>query len=186
MPLRSALAPPLALAAFTLLLASATCLRFARASDSRFGTHDVRSVFTIGKNVDHNEVHYGIRLDPSCAAVGDAPIYAYWTYPAPRRPSTADLNWLDRTVYGIKEQRVLERSPAGSRIEMTLRPTDRPITVVTGMRGAECVAEPITAINGVSARLDRVFVHVVGPFAVDWVEIHGSADGKPIVERVKR
>jgi hypothetical protein len=171
---------PLALAA-AVSLAPAV----ARASESRFGKHDIQTLFAIGKNLDRNEVQYGIRLDQNCVPYGDAPVYAYWRQYEEGPTVTEDLNMLDRTVYGIKSQAVVKRSPDESKVLMTIKATDRTIAVVTHNRNGKCVADPIALINGSPARLERVFVHVKSWLNVDWIEIKGSANGQTIVERIK-
>jgi hypothetical protein len=157
------------------------------AADSRFGPNDVRTVFEIGKNLDRNVVQYGVRLDKDCVPIGDEPIYAYWRQFEKGPEVTEDLNFLDKQGYGIKGEWVTKRSPDGSKILMTLRATDRPIAVIVKKNDeGKCTAEAITTINGGPAHLDRVFVHVAGFLKVDWIEIKGSANGKPVVERVNR
>jgi hypothetical protein len=159
----------------------------AHADDPRFWANDVRTVFVIGKNIDRDEVNYGIHLDKDCIPIGNEPIYVYWRQNEQGPNVTEDLNALDRTVYGIKGQWVTKRSPDESKVLMTLRATsERSIAVITRKRDGKCVADPIATINGAPARLDRVFVHVAGFLSVDWIEIRGVASGKPVVERVKR
>jgi hypothetical protein len=167
----------------------------ARADESRFGPHDVRAVFVIGKNLDRNEVQYGIRLDDQCVPVSSEPIYAYWRQYEQGPEVTEDLNFLDKTAYGIRMQVV--QSPPGKpkKIVMTLRATsDRGIAIVahklppeeSGGRGTACAAEALAFIANVPARLQRVYVHVAGFLSVDYIELTGTRldNGKPIVERI--
>ncbi len=156
------------------------------ADDARFGKHDVRSVFVIAKNIDRDEVRYGVHLDQDCAPRGPEPMHAYWQQIEQGPGVVEDLNFLDQTVYGIKEQRVTKRSAEESKVLMTLKATpDRAIAVVIHKREGRCVAEAVAFINAVPSFLDRVFVHVAGFLKVDWVEIMGRANGKQVVERVK-
>jgi hypothetical protein len=157
----------------------------AEAEESRFGRYDIQTLFAIGKNVDRNEVQYGIRLDQDCVPYGDAPVYGYWRQYEQGPSVTENLNMLDRTVYGIKNQTVVKRGADESKVLMTLRSTDRPIAVVTHKRDGKCVAETYAHINGISALLHTVFVHVAGFLSVDWIEIRGTASGRPIIEHVK-
>ena len=159
------------------------------AADSRFGPNDVRTLFEIGKNLDRNVVQYGIRLDKDCVPVGDEPIYAYWRQFEKGPDVTEDLNFLDKQGYGIKGEWVVKRDPAGSKVLMTLRATDRPIAVLVKKNDdGKCVADTIAKINGEQAHLERVFVHVAGFLKIDWIEIRGTsvASGKPAIERVNR
>jgi hypothetical protein len=173
--------PALALALLVLALAPA-----ARADHPRFGPNDLRTLFVIGKNIDRNEVQYGIRLDQDCVPVGKEPLYAYWRQ-FERGPNvTEDLNFLDETVYGIKEQKVVKRAADESKVLMTLKATpDRMVAVITRRRDGKCVAESIAFINKAPALLERVFVHVAGFLKVDWIEISGLSNGNRVVERVK-
>lgn len=168
-------------------LALSTLSGLAAAGDPRFWANDIRTLFFIGKSDDRDEVHYGIHLDKDCMPIGNEPVYVYWQQIEQGPNVTEDLNFLDRTVYGVKSQSVTKRSPEESRVVMTLRATsDRSITVVTKKQEGQCVADSIAMIGGVPARLDRVFVHVAGWLSVDWIDIKGTVSGRPIVERVKR
>ena len=180
---RSALSLVLLALAITATTASATS---ARADDPRFGANDIRSLFVIGKNIDRDEVRYGIRLDKECVPIGSEPMYAYWQQLEQGPNVTEDLNFLDRTVYGIKTQKVVKRSPEESKVLMTLEATsERYVAVLVHRRDGKCVAESIAFINGTPSLLERVFVHVAGFLKVDWIEIRGLLNGKPVVERVK-
>jgi hypothetical protein len=157
-------------------------------ANGRFGPHDVRTMFVIGKNTDRNEVQFGIRLDADCVPVGDEPIYPYWRQYEKGADVTEDLNFLDKTGYGIKSQSVEQRSPSGSKVVMRLRATSsRTIAVYTRKEGNACVAEPLTNISGVGARLQRIHVQLSGPLSVSYIDISGvrQDNGQPIVERAK-
>jgi hypothetical protein len=179
------------LGALVLLLSLAAGPGLAAASpkaDGRFGPYDVRTMFVIGKNTDRNEVQFGIRLDADCVPVGDEPIYPYWRQYEKGPDVTEDLNFLDRTGYGIKSQAVEQRSAAGSKVVLRLRAqSNRSIAVYTRKEGAACVAEPLAYISGVPARLDRIHVQLSGPLSVSWIELRGvrTDDKQPIVERTK-
>lgn len=157
-------------------------------AEGRFGPHDVRTLFGIGKNTDRNEVQYGIRLDKDCVPVGDEPVYAYWRQYEKGPEVTADLNWLDRTGYGIKDQRVTARSPAASKVLMRLRATsDRTIAILVRKEGGACAAEPIAFISGTPSRLTHIHVQLSGPLSIDWIDIVGfrNDNKQPIAERAK-
>ena len=161
----------------------------ARADGPRFGPHDVRAIFAIAKNIDRDEVRYGIRLDQDCVPVGDAPVYAYWQQIEQGPNVVEDLNFLDRTVYGIDGQWVLKRGTDASKVLMTLKATPkRGIAILTRRRDGKCRAESIATIEGRPARLESVFVHIPGFLKVDWIDIRGSdvATGASVVERVNR
>ncbi|MCL2778688.1 MAG: DUF4833 domain-containing protein [Polyangiaceae bacterium] len=163
------------------LLAASTSAR----ADPRFHPSDVQSVFFIGKSDDRNQVHYGLHLDGDCVPVGEQPVYAYWLQ-VEKGNVTEDLNFLDRSVYGVKGQQVAQRSVKESKVLMTVKAApDRAIEIVIHKRDGKCIADPIATINGAPARVGSVFVHVAGWLRVDWIEIRGTANGKPVVERVK-
>jgi hypothetical protein len=173
---------------FLVVATAATSATDVRA-DPRFGPNDLPSLFEIGKNIDRNVVRYGIHLDKDCVPIGEEPLYAYWRQFEKGPGVNEDLNFLDKTVYGIKGQWIVKRSVDGSKVLMTLRSTDRPIAVIVNKNeDGKCVAQTIAKINGEQAHLDRVFVHVPGFMRVDWIEIRGItvATGKVIVERVNR
>ncbi|MFT3770241.1 MAG: DUF4833 domain-containing protein [Minicystis sp.] len=157
-------------------------------AEGRFGPYDVRTMFVIGKNLDKNEVQYGIRLDKDCVPVGDEPVYAYWRQYEKGPEVTEDLNILDRTGYGIKDQKVEQRSPSGSKVMMRLRATsDRSIAIYVRKEGDKCVADPMSYISGTSALLQRIHVQLSGPLSIQYIDIRGlRADNKqPINERTK-
>jgi hypothetical protein len=155
-------------------------------ANPRFGASDIHTLFVIAKSDDRNEVHYGIHLAADCTPVGDEPIFAYWQQVEKGPNVVEDLNFLDRTVYGVKNQSVTKRAPDESKVLMTLKASDRVVAIIVKKRDGRCVSDAIATIAGQPGHLDRVFVHVAGLFRVDWLEIRGSSGGKPVVERVNR
>jgi hypothetical protein len=157
-------------------------------AEARFGPHDIRTLFGIGKNTDRNEVQYGVRLDADCVPAGDEPIYAYWRQYEKGPEVTEDLNFLDKTGYGIQKQQVTQRSASGSKVVMTLRAASaRPIAVYVRKEGKACVAETLAYLKGTAARLEHIHVQLSGPLSVSYVELRGVRvdDGQPISERTK-
>jgi len=182
---------PAAFAALAAFVGVVALSPVAEADESRFGPHDVRTVFAIGKNLDKNEVQYGVRLDDQCRPTSDEPIYAYLRQFEQGPEITEDLNFLDKTAYGIKSQVIQLRTERGTKIVMTLRATsERGIAVVVRKDATtgSCTAEALAFINNTPARLQRVFVHVAGFLSVDYIELSGTRvdNGKPIVERINR
>jgi len=183
---RSAMGGRAGVAGLGLLLA--VCAAPLARAEGRFGPNDVRTMFVIGKNTDRNQVQFGIRLDADCVPIGNEPIYPYWRQFEKGPEVTEDLNFLDRTGYGIKNQRVEQRSPSGSKVVMQLRATpDRSIGVYTRKEGTACVADAVTYINKVPAHLKRIHVQLSGPLSIDYIEISGTKvdDNAAIVERAK-
>jgi hypothetical protein len=157
-------------------------------ADERFGAYDVHTLFAIDKNTDRNQVQYGIRLDRDCVPRGSEPVYAYWRQFERGADVTDDLNFLDRTVYGIKDQHVAAQPGGITRVVIRLRATsDRAIGVYVRKENGACVGDAVTYIGGISARLRLVHVELAGPFSVSWIELRGAKTdgGQPIVERVK-
>lgn len=159
------------------------------ADANRFGPFDVRTMFVIGKNLDRNEVQYGIRLDKDCVPVGDEPVYAYWRQFEKGPEVTEDLNFLDKQGYGIAGQWVKVRSVDGSRVTVSLRATsERGISVfVKKLPNGKCSANAVTTVENAPARLEKIFVHVAGWLKIDWLEITGyRANGDKVVEHINR
>ncbi len=145
------------------------------------------SVFFVAKSENRNQVHYGVRVDASCAPVGAEPVYAYWRMLEQGPAATEPLLAREVGAYGFAEQRVIESGPAGGRVLVRLRALPgRPIELVTSRRGDGCVATARAAIGGQPAWLGHVYVQLRWPFGVDHLELWGRAlaDGHPLAERV--
>src|SRR5262249_49525217 len=115
--------------------------------------------------------------------------YAYWRQFEQGPEVTEDLNFLDKTAYGIRRQSIQIQTERGTKIVMTLRATaERGIAVVVRKDGASCSAEALAFIGNVPARLNRIYVHVAGFLSVDYIELSGVRldNGKPVVERINR
>jgi hypothetical protein len=185
-----AVSPGAALAAWLGLCLVSLVAPAAAHAEGRFGPYDVRTIFVIGKNTDRNEVQFGIRLDADCVPVGDEPVYPYWRQFEKGPDVTEDLNFLDKTGYGIKSQKVERPAPAGTtgRVVLRLRAaSDRTIAIDVRKEGKACVADALTFLSGTAARLQRIHVQLSGPLSVDYLELRGvRVDNKqPIVERAK-
>jgi hypothetical protein len=157
-------------------------------AEGRFGAHDIQTLFVIGKNTDKNEVQFGIHLDKDCSPLGDEPIYAYWRQYEKGPEVTEDLNFLDKTGYGIKSQKVEKRTPTGGKVNLVLKATpERGIGIFVHKEGSSCVAEPLAFISGVTARLERIHVQLKSFLSIDYIEIRGKRvdDKQAIVERAK-
>jgi hypothetical protein len=172
-----------ALAAALLVLVSITAV--ARATP-RISTHDLPTLFYVAKSDDRNRVDYGVHLDATCAPQGEEPLFAYWRRFEPGQEPLGDLNMLDRTIYGIAQQRVASRAPDGSWIEVSLRALPaRRVLVLVQRAGSRCVGAAQTEIRGRESILDHVFVQLAGPASIDHAMIRGEerASGDPISER---
>ena len=171
-----------------ILFSMVTFFSFAAQADdyNPFLPGDIRVLFVVKKNTNRNEVGYGIHLDKQCQPVGEEPIFAYWRQ-FERSPTAIDeLTFLDKTVYGIKSQKILNRTPEESKVLMTIKAaSDRGIAIITKMSEGKCVAKTIAFINGTPGNLESVFVHVPGFMSVDWIELRGTVDGKEAIERIK-
>lgn len=111
----------------------------------------------------------------------------YWRQLERGPEVTDDLNLTDKTVYGIKDQRV-SAYPGGTQVAIRLRATsDRAVGIYLRKENGVCVADSTTYILGVAARLHLIHVELAGPLSVKWIELRGKRtdDGQPIVERVK-
>lgn len=154
----------------------------------RIGAHDLPTLFYIAKSDDRNRVDYGVRLDASCAPVGDAPVFAYWRRFEPGQPPLGELNFLDARGYGIARQEVRVREANGSWIELGLAalPSHRLLALVQ-RAGDRCVGAVQTTIRGREAVLDHVFVQLDGPMRIREVVLRGETrtSGEPISERMR-
>jgi hypothetical protein len=157
-------------------------------AEGRFGPYDIRTLFAIDKSNDRNRVEYGIRLDKDCVPAGSEPVYAYWRQYERGPEVTDDLNFGDRTVYGIKDQHVDVQPGGGTRVVIRLRATSsRSIGIYVRKERGVCVADSMTFIAGTPARLNLIHVELAGFLSVRWIELRGQRtdSGQPIVERVK-
>ncbi len=147
----------------------------------------VSSVFFVAKSENKNQVHYGVRLDASCAPAGSQPVFAYWRMLEHGPTATEPLLSREQGAYGIAEQHVLERSQEGGRVLVRLGALpDRPIAVETSRRDGVCHADATMVIGGSRASLTRVFAQLRWPFGVDYLELSGRSlsDGRVVRERL--
>jgi len=154
---------------------------------------DPRSVFFIAKSENRNQVHYGVRLDPSCAPVGPSPVFAYWRMLERGPLATEPLLTRELGAYGFAGQRVIAREPNGGQVEVTLRALPaRPIVVGSGLGatqrpGEPCSATATTTIAGAAASLTSVYAKLAWPFGVEYLMLSGRslADGRELRERIR-
>jgi hypothetical protein len=159
----------------------------AQAETAHFAATDIPSVFFIGKSDDRNQVHYGIHLDKACHPVGTSPIFIYWKQIERGPNEVNDLNFLDRTVYGIRRQTldVVTGTETG-RVSFALEAAQkRAITFVARKDGDQCSVRAMTKLNTTAASLERIFVKLASLWRVEYLDLFGTeeATGKPIVER---
>lgn len=162
----------------------------ARADDTvRFDAHDVRTVFYVGKQQNHSEVHYALRLDAACRPVGNTPVFAYWLRRRAAGDQTARLDGMAQRLYGASEQQKVQRSSSGGRVQMHVRALEDVVVDIDIQQGEQgCVAVATTRIAGQRAKLQSALLKV-GRFglSVDYVDIIGSrvADGARVVQRIR-
>jgi hypothetical protein len=147
-------------------------------------------LFSISKSENKNQVQYAMKADARCTPAPGEPIYAYWRMLELGSTRTAPLLSREIPAYGIMSQRVLERGPAGGRVQLTLRAMpSRPILVETSLMGdGTCQAWSTMTIGGAAAHLYNVHVKLRWPIGVDYVLLQGwSMDGKRLVtETIKQ
>ncbi len=162
----------------------------AQAGEPSFGANDIATTFFIAKSDDRNRVDYGMRLDTSCAPVGQEPVFPYWREfepPAPVR--TKPMSAFSKLGYGISMQKVLKRSGVSSEHAIKLKQVDRFVYITTS-KGADgrCSALVRTKIAGVAyAQLASIFVKLSGPLSVAYVDLKGKdlATGRALEERIR-
>ena len=139
------------------------------------GPSDVATVFYIAKSDDRNRVDYGIHLGSDCQPAGDAPLFAYWHRFEPNQPVYGALSDLDHRAYGIRSQRVVERTDHGSWVELILAalPHER-ILVLTVRQGDQCVARARARVGGKEVLIGHVFVQLGGLLGVDHLMVIGE------------
>jgi hypothetical protein len=163
--------------------------------------NDERSLFFIAKSENRNQVHYGIHLDRACAPVGAAPVFAYWRMLEHGPDAIEPLLPREFGAYGFGQQRVMARDPQGGRVSITLAAlASRPIVVEShrvshtepyapsGEVADACASSATTAIAGVEATLNSVYVQLRWPFGVDSLTLSGRSvsAGRPVRERIAR
>lgn len=104
---------------------------------------------TTAKSTNRNEVHYGVKLDEDCQPIGNEPVFAYWRDFEKVPEVTDDLSAIERSLYGVRDQKVLARVPGESKILMSLKATpQRGIAIFVRKRDRKCMSESIATING--------------------------------------
>jgi hypothetical protein len=147
----------------------------------------IPSAFFVAKSENRNQVHYGVRVDASCAPVGTQPVFVYWRMLERDPRATEPLLSREEGAYGLSEQRVLDRGDDGGRVLVRLRALpDRSIAIATHRQEGACRAEATTVISGGPASLTRVFAQLRWPFGVDYLELAGRSleDGHAVHERL--
>lgn len=146
---------------------------------------DPGSVFHIDRNKNRNQVHYGVRVDQSCRAVGSEPAYNYWLRREANPPHTEELRFFQQAAYGFAQQAVM----GDGSVELRLRALpERPVTVRLASEEGTCRAEAFLDINGRSARVEKIFVvaddGMVLP-TVQFIELSGHGDdGVAVYEKI--
>lgn len=145
----------------------------AHADSLHFGPHDFMSLFSISKSENRNEVVFAIHLDARCAPDGDAPVYQFWHMNEKGPAVIEPILSREERAYGIATQRVLARSDAGGKVEITLRalPT-RPIVIETKPGAGHCDAWSTLPISGTNAYLYNVYVKLK-TLGVDYILLQG-------------
>jgi hypothetical protein len=147
--------------------------------------HSVGSVFFVAKSENNNQVHYGIRLDETCAPSGDAPVFAYWRMLERGPLATEPLLAREIPAYGFAAQHTASRDATGGHVVVTLNALPkRPIAIDSTTNGATCTAAARAMIAGVPALLTSVFVQLRWPFGIEYIRLSGSAGGLVVHERV--
>ncbi len=157
---------------------------------------DIASVFFVAKSENRNQVHYGVRLDETCAPTGRSPVFAYWRMLERGPLATEPLLSLEQPAYGVAGQRVLARGASGGQVEVQLNALRaRTILVASsprgqseqaGQPGERCAAAATTTIGGAPAALTSVYAKLGWPFGVAYLTLSGRtlADGRAIRERI--
>jgi hypothetical protein len=154
-----------------------------RASSSSVEPTGGFSLFTISKSQNKNQVHYAIRLDPTCAPIGMAPVEVFWRMFEKGESAMEPLTSREVASFGIRSQTVARRSEHGSSVQLLLNGfPDRPIDIETSQSSGGCHATPRMRIDGKPSLLFDVYAKMKWPFGVDYVLLSGwSLDGSHLV-----
>ncbi len=150
------------------------------AADTQIEPTGAIPLFAISKSQNKNQVHYAIRLDPSCVPVGAAPVSVFWRMLEKGAANVEPLSSREAASFGIRAQRVVQRSVHGGQVHLELNGfPDRPIDVQASQHDGVCQATSTMPIAGGPAIVHDVFAKMKWPyFAVDYVLLSGfSLDG---------
>jgi hypothetical protein len=147
----------------------------------------VQSVFHISKSENRNEVHYAVRVDAACHAVGRQPVFGYWRDFEKGPRAVSPLLSHEQPAYGLTPPRSIEQTDTGSRIRISLRAfPERALTVETQRQSASCAARAVTTIQNQPAMLNSIFVQIGFLFSVEYAIARGLrlSDGSPVQEKI--
>ena len=149
-------------------------------------TFGVPSLFFVAKSENRNQVHYGLRLDDSCAPAGGAPVFAYWRMFERGPLATEPLLPREVPAYGVAAQRAEQDKEGAWRVVVTLNALPaRPILVDSRGDARGCSAKARTSIHGVLSLLTSVYVQLRWPFGVQSMLLSGQGpDGLAVRERI--
>jgi hypothetical protein len=147
----------------------------------------VQSVFHISKSENRNEVHYAVRVDAGCHAVGRQPLFGYWRDFEKGPRAVSPLLSHEQPAYGLTPPRSIEQTGVGSRVRISLRAfPERLLTVETQRQAASCAARAVTTIQKQPAMLISIFVQIGFLFSVEYAVVRGPrlSDGAPVQEKI--
>jgi hypothetical protein len=147
----------------------------------------IDSVFHIEKSANHNQVHYGVQVDPECRPVGARPVYAYWRNLEQGPRAMSAILRHEQPAYGLTEPRSVRRGAGGGEIRIGLRGfPDRLLTIRTFREANLCRARTFTTIANQPAVLRTIYVELGFLFSVDYVVVRGFRvmDGAAVQEKV--
>lgn len=144
----------------------------------------IDTVFAVRKSTNTNQVDYGILLDADCHPRTDEPVVGYF-----RRGNgtTRELSLIERSLYGVRGQRVTT-SEAGGTVDFRLRSVSDRTIRITARRGPNgCSAHAVTRVGGERSMLTDIYVVVDGPRSVDHIEITGRtvSDSRVVREDIR-
>lgn len=178
----------IAFATGSCLLCALCAAGLAFASEVKFGSHDVRSLFHISKSQNRNQVHYALRLDEACMPVGAEPVFAYWREMEAGPKKLSALLDREQAAYGIAPGQTVYPSSSRPRVRFQLRAVpERTLIAQVRAEGSRCMASVRTSIQGRAATLKSVHL-VLGFFwTIQQIVIEGRAtdDGARLRETIE-
>lgn len=147
----------------TCVVLTACVVVTARAESAPLAGRPLDSVFFVEKSENRNQVHYGVRVDRSCAPIGKEPVYGYWRNFEDGKDARSPLLSIEQRGYGVNIERSQARATGGGSVQFALRGlADRRIVIDTFATPQGCRAVAAARILDQVAELRSIYVKLGG------------------------
>lgn len=143
--------------------------------------HDL---FFVRRNTNRNEVHYAIRLGADGAPLQHNPVYGYWKMFEKGEDAREPITVFEQLAFGIHSQRIAD----GMIILKLAALPDREIRIIANADRPSGFSV-LMQITGQEAELISFYAHAEPAFLmpkVKYIDIHGTAGGSAVTERILR